>query len=86
MGHDVTIVGTGEVLYISGNFSCLNDKYGGVYRIHGHPGKVVAKIVTKTIQKANADGFFASEPDRSNRNWGWGVKGIQKMEEKEFMG
>jgi hypothetical protein len=40
MGHDVEIEGTGHVLYISGNFSCLDDKYGGVYRIHGHQGKI----------------------------------------------
>lgn len=86
MGHDVEIVGTNEVLYISGNFSCLNEKYGGIHQFHGHPGKIVAKIIKKTIQKANADGFFASKYDEANIDWGWGVKNGKLMDNQEFIG
>lgn len=86
MGHDVEIVGTNVVLYISGNFSRLDEKYGGIYRIHGHPGRIVEKIVTRTIQKANADGFFASTPDETNSNWGWGRNDNDFLPENEFIG
>lgn len=89
MGHDIEIIVEGQVvdeLYITGNFSCLDERYEGIYDFHGHTGKNVARIIKNMLIRAAKDGFKPGVPDKSNLNWGWGNKDGKKLPEKEFIG
>jgi len=92
MGHDVHVVDdtgrTQTITYISSNFSELSHTYGGIYQMHGHTGKTVAKIANKVIHKLLGEGCRYTIPPRDN-NWSWGLHTLfdgstVKMNERDF--
>jgi hypothetical protein len=77
MGHDITIIdifNDEEIksAYITGNFSKYDDKYPGIYAIHGHSNNTVIKIIRKTLNLLLDDGFFPVTHDKSPINLTYG--------------
>lgn len=82
MGHDITVGPYGVITYITGNFSRLDGKYGGIYDFHGHRGQTVARIANSILKKLAGDGIVPGEPNGDN-NWYWGARSLPPEEHKK---
>ncbi len=72
MGHGIYVKGERKY-HISGNWSDLGNKYGGVYDWHGKSSSQIMKICYDTVCKMIKDNIPLGIMDQTNNGWGWGV-------------